>query len=66
MGLLMLSRKVGQSILIGPDIRITITQVVGGKVGIGVSAPLDLAVDRAEVRQMKDREKAREEAVNEH
>lgn len=53
MGLMVLSRKVGQSILVGDNIRITVTRITGGQVGIGIAAPLELKVDRAEVRQAK-------------
>ena len=57
--MLILCRKRGESILVGNDIKITVTQVQpGGIVRIGVEAPRSVRVDREEVRIRIDREKA--------
>lgn len=56
--MLILSRKVGQSIKIGDDIIVTVTQVDrGGLVRIGVAAPPKVRVDREEVRDRIDAER---------
>lgn len=47
--MLVLSRKIGESIVIGNDIRVTITDIVNGKVKIGVTAPREVPVHRKEV-----------------
>ena len=47
--MLVLTRRVGEVIVIGGDIRITVTGVQGEKVRIGVTAPPVVRVDRAEV-----------------
>lgn len=47
--MLVVSRKTGESIDIGDSIRITITAVINGKVKIGISAPRDVNVRRAEL-----------------
>jgi carbon storage regulator len=47
--MLVLTRKVGESILIGGNIRVTVTEVAGHKVRIGIDAPPDVIVDRQEV-----------------
>lgn len=47
--MLVLSRRVGDAIMIGHDIRISILQVAGDKVRIGIVAPRDLDVHREEV-----------------
>jgi carbon storage regulator len=47
--MLVLSRRVGEQIVIGEDIRITVVAVQGNKVRIGVSAPPTVTVDRQEV-----------------
>ena len=47
--MLVLTRKVGQDIIIGDNIRITITQIKGDKVRIGIDAPPQVTVDRQEV-----------------
>ncbi len=51
--MLVLTRKVGQEIIIGDHIRITITQVKGDKVRIGIDAPADISVDRQEVHERR-------------
>ena len=47
--MLVLSRRVNQSIKIGDDIEIMIIEVRGDQVRVGVSAPRDVAVHRKEV-----------------
>lgn len=47
--MLVLSRKVGERILLGDDIRITVVRVSGGGVRLGIEAPSDVAVVREEV-----------------
>lgn len=51
--MLILTRKVGETICIGDDITITVCGVQQGQVRIGVSAPKDVAVDRSEIRTRK-------------
>ncbi|HHF4327083.1 TPA: carbon storage regulator CsrA [Haemophilus influenzae] len=54
----MLTRKVGESVLIGNDISITILSVRGNQVKLGVEAPKEVSVHREEIyqriKQMKD------------
>ena len=47
--MLVLSRKIGESIIIDGDITVTITAVDGNKVRIGVSAPPNVRIDREEI-----------------
>ena len=47
--MLVLSRKVGERILLGDHIRITVVRVSGGGVRLGIEAPPDIAVVREEV-----------------
>lgn len=54
--MLVLSRKVGESILIGNDIVITVVAYRGDKVRLGIKAPSDVRVDREEIREIIDRE----------
>ena len=49
--MLVLTRRIGEEIIIGGSIRVTVTSVKGDKVRIGVSAPPDIRVDRAEVHR---------------
>lgn len=47
--MLVLNRRVNQSITIGDDVRVVVVAVEGDRVKIGVEAPSDLPVHRAEV-----------------
>lgn len=59
--MLVLSRTLGQSIHIGNDIVITVVEVRGDKVRIGIDAPKTTAVHREEVLKMiKAEQKAKE------
>ncbi|MEO8493949.1 MAG: carbon storage regulator CsrA [Planctomycetota bacterium] len=47
--MLVLTRKVGESFVIGDDITVTVVRVVGGGVRIGIEAPDDCPVMRQEL-----------------
>ena len=47
--MLVLTRKVGESFVIGDDIIVTVVRVVGGGVRIGIEAPDDCVVMRREL-----------------
>ena len=47
--MLILSRRVGQSVVIGDDITITVLRFKKGQVSIGVNAPKEVAVHREEI-----------------
>ena len=47
--MLVLSRKVGEEIVIAGTIRVTVVAVVGDRVRLGVQAPPEVRVDRQEV-----------------
>lgn len=47
--MLILTRKVGESIIIGDDITVTILGVSGKQVRIGIDAPKEVPVHRDEV-----------------
>ena len=46
--MLVLSRKLGESIMIGDGIVITLLDVVNGKVKLGINAPKEVAIRREE------------------
>lgn len=56
--MLILARKVGQSIMIGDDVEVTITSIVGNQVKLGIQAPKHISVDREEIRYRKNSEDA--------
>ncbi|HZT79084.1 MAG TPA: carbon storage regulator, partial [Gemmataceae bacterium] len=47
------TRRIGEEIVIDNNIRVTVVAVQGNKVRLGVSAPRDVTVDRAEVHQRR-------------
>ena len=49
--MLVLSRKVGERILIGENICVTIVRVAAGGVRVGIEAPSDMVVVREELKQ---------------
>jgi carbon storage regulator len=49
--MLVLSRKVGERILIGDDIAVTVVRVGQGAVRIGIEAPENLSIVRDELRE---------------
>lgn len=49
--MLVLSRKPGQSVIIDGNIRVTITQVRGETVRLGIEAPPEVRVHREEVQK---------------
>ncbi|WP_115911308.1 carbon storage regulator CsrA [Haemophilus parainfluenzae] len=49
--MLILTRKVGESVLIGDDISITVLSVRGNQVKLGVQAPKEVSVHRKEIYQ---------------
>jgi len=48
--MLVLSRKVGERILIGDDIAVTVVRVAQGIVRIGIEAPKQLPIVREEIK----------------
>jgi carbon storage regulator len=51
--MLVLTRSVGQQLVINGRVVVTVTEVRGRKVRLGVSAPSDVPVDRKEVHDRR-------------
>jgi carbon storage regulator len=52
-----LSRRVGDRILIGKDVWLTVVQIAGDKVRIGIEAPKDVPIIRQEILPDDNRDK---------
>ncbi len=50
---LSVSRRKGESILIGDDVTVTVTHIQSGKVKLTIAAPSSVVVDRGEIRASK-------------
>jgi carbon storage regulator len=51
--MLVLTRNVGEKIVIGDNIQVTVVAIKGNKVRVGVEAPDDVRVDRQEVHDRR-------------
>ena len=57
--MLVLSRRVGESIVIGDDVRVTVLEVRGDVVRVGIKAPRAVAVHREELlRELEESNRA--------
>ncbi len=53
--MLVLTRRMGEEIVIDDDIRITVLSLRGNCVRLGIAAPLNIAIDRSELIEQSGR-----------
>lgn len=56
--MLILTRRVGETVVIGNDVTVTVLGVKGNQVRLGVNAPREVAVHREEIYERIKREQA--------
>ena len=66
--MLILTRRIGETLIIGDDVNITVLGVKGNQVRLGINAPKDVSVHREEIylriQQEKDSSDSKEDIVS--
>lgn len=62
--MLVLSRKPGERLWIGENIKVTVVRISGGGVRIGIEAPPELAIVREELKQKMEQADSAENKVS--
>ena len=61
--MLILTRRVGETLMIGDEVTVTVLGVKGNQVRIGVNAPKDVSVHREEIYERIKREDQSDDVV---
>ena len=66
--MLILTRRIGETLIMGDDVNITVLGVKGNQVRLGINAPKDVSVHREEIylRIQQEKEGTDSEALEEH
>ena len=59
--MLILTRRINETLMIGDDIKVMVTGISGNQVRIGITAPDDVKIYRSEIYDRIQKEKVRED-----
>jgi len=62
--MLVLSRRIGETLIIGNDIQIVVLGVNGNQIRLGITAPKNVSVHREEVYHRIQDEQGKQSAIN--
>jgi carbon storage regulator len=60
--MLVLTRKIGETVIIGDNVTVTVLGIQGGQIKFGINAPKEVSVHREEIYERIKREGKREKA----
>jgi carbon storage regulator len=63
--MLILTRRIGETLIIGDDVNITVLGVKGNQVRLGINAPKDVSVHREEIYLRIQQEKESDDSIQE-
>lgn len=63
--MLVLSRKIGERVLIGDNIAVTVVRITGGGVRLGIEAPPEMPVIREELKEQLEKADGQKQQVRE-
>jgi carbon storage regulator len=58
--MLILTRRVGESVMVGTEVTVTVPGVKGNQVRLGVNAPMEVAIHREEIYERVKDQKAQQ------